>query len=188
MRRFQQERQPQQYYSNNEPLNEFSGAGFTYKLPIQQQQQSQFTNDDEISFAVGPASAKFYENFGNSIKDTTEIKPILTYKNVLSTENDPVHLTSDGIPSYKVKAPMNINPKTVFNNDYLDGEMENTYDKSKSKDVYTREEWINSMRNEQKELNLNSLQPHTQSLKDVAKKPVDLNSAWVIVWGREPLF
>lgn len=182
-RRFQQERQQQQQYSfpNNEQLaDEVSGPGFTYRLPIQ---YSPFTNDEEPPFAVGPGHPKFYEKIGHPIKDSTaKSEPVFTYKNVLGSENEPVHLTSDGI-FHKVKAPMNVNPKIIPNDD-TDTDTENTYDISKSKDVLTREDLKKLFENlEQKgqgKAIVNVLQPFTQSQNDVAKKPVDLNSAWVI--------
>lgn len=182
-RRLQQQRQQQQYsYSNNEPqTNDGAGPGFTYKLPVQYQS---FGNDDEIPFAYGPGHPKFYEKIGNTIKDPIKTDPVLTYKNVLSSENDPVHLTSDGIPSFKVKPPMNVNPKIIPYEDDLNDDIENSYEMSKSKDVLTREDlkklFENLERKGQGKAIVNMLPSFSQSQNDVAKKPVDLNSAWVI--------
>lgn len=180
-RRFQQERQQQQFpYSNGDSLtDEVSGPGFTYKLPF-----SSYTSDDEIPFAVGPSHPKFYEKIGNTVKDASKTDPMLTYKNALNSENDPVHLTSDGIPSYKVKAPMNVNPKIIPYKDALNADSENSYEMSKSEDVLTREDLKKLFENLQRKGHgnaiVNMLQPSIQSQNDVAKKPVDLNSAWVI--------
>lgn len=182
-RRFQQERQQQQFaYSNGDSLtDEVSGPGFTYKLPVH---YSLYGTDDEIPFAVGPSHPKFYEKIGNTVQEPTKTDPLLTYKTVLNAENDPVHLTSDGIPSYKVKAPMNINPKIIPYEDALNEDIENSYEKSKSEDVLMREDlkklFENLQRKGQGHAIVNLLQPSIQSQNDVAKKPVDLNSAWVI--------
>lgn len=191
---------------------EMSGPDFTYKLPVH---YSSFGNDDEVPFAVGPAHPKFYEKNPNTdrsmaaaaaaatlaeggslIKSSGDL-PMLTYKNVLNADADPiVHLNSDGIPTYKVKAPMNINPKIIpydfaaaaaaaaasMDSDGAD----NSYEQSKSQDVLTREDIKklveNLARKGQGKAVVNVLQPFTQSMQqnDVAKKPVDLNSAWVI--------
>lgn len=183
-RRFQQQRQQQQYsYSNNEQLtDEGSGPGFTYQLPVQYPPFS--SNDDDVPFAIGPGHPKFYEKVGSSIKDSVKSDAVLTYKNVLGAENDPVHLTSDGIPSYKVKAPMNVNPKIIPFDDASNVDIENSYEMSKSKDILTREDlkklFENLERKGQGKTIANMLPPFTQSQNDVAKKPVDLNSAWVI--------
>lgn len=181
-RRFQERQQQQQYsfQNNNEQLtDEGSGPGFTYKLPIQ---YSPFSSEnDDVPFAIGPGHPNFYEKNGNSFKDSIKSNPIITYKNVLSTENDPVHLTSDGIPSLKVKAPMNVNPKILTDN-LDDVDTENTYGSlSNSRDVITREDLAklleNSERNGQGKAIVNVPK---SSNNEVAKKPVDLNSAWVI--------
>lgn len=177
-RRFQQERQQQQQYSfpNNEIMTqEMSGPGFTYKLPIQ---YPLYANDDEeIPFAVAPGHPKYYEK----IDSNTKSEPIITYQNVLGAESDPVHLTSDGIPSYKVKAPMNVNPKIIPNDDYTDDiEIDNTYDISKSKDVLTRDDLKVLFENLQQKGQAKAIVNEAQPLNEVAKKPVDLNSAWVI--------
>lgn len=182
-RRFQQQRQKQQFsYSNGDSLtDEASGPGFTYKLPVQ---YSSFGNEDEVPFAVGPSHPKFYEKIANTNADATKTEPVLTYKNVLNSENDPVHLTSDGIPSYKVKAPMNVNPKIIPYDEALNADLDNSYEMSKSQDVLTREDlqklFESLQRKGQGKAIVNVLQPLTQSQNDVAKKPVDLNSAWVI--------
>lgn len=156
-----------------------SGPGFTYKLPVQ---YSSFGSEDEIPFAVGPGHPKFYEKIPNTNKEPAKTgQQMPTYKSVLNSENDPVHLTSDGIPSYKVKAPMNVNPKII---PYDDTDTDNSYEMSNSQDVLTREDlkklFENLERKGQGKAILNGLQPFTQLQNDVAKKPVDLNSAWVI--------
>lgn len=183
-RRFQQQRQQQQQYSysNNEQLtDEGAGPGFTYKLPVQ---YPSFGSDDEVPFAIGPGHPKFFEKVSSSVKDAAKSDPVLTYKNVLGAENDPVHLTSDGIPSYKVKAPMNVNPKIIPYEDALNADIENSYEMSKSKDVLTREDlkklFENLERKGQGKAIVNMLPSFAQSQHDVAKEPVDLNSAWVI--------
>lgn len=182
-RRFQQERQQQQFsYSNGDSLtDEVSGPGFTYKLPVH---YPSFASDDETPFAFGPSHPKFYEKIGNPVKEPTKTDPILTYKNILNSENDPVHLTSDGIPSYKIKAPMNVNPKIISYEDALNEDNENSHEKSMSEDVLMREDLKklleNLQQNGQGHAIVNMLQPSIQTQNDVAKKPVDLNSAWVI--------
>lgn len=149
------------------------GSGFTYKLPIQ---FAPFSTDDDVPFAVRPGHPKFFEKNPNAMK----IEPPLTYQNVLNLENDPVHFTSDGIPSYKVKAPMNVNPKIIPYDVALNTEIDDSYEMSKSEDVLTREDlkklFENLERGGQGKAIVNALQPQN----DVAKKPVDLNSAWVI--------
>lgn len=180
-RRFQQERQQQQQYSfsNNEPLaDEVSGPGFTYQLP----QMPAFSSDEEPLFAVGPSHPKFYEKVGIPIKDETtqSQEPVFTYKKVLGAENDPVHLTSDGI-FHKVKAPMNVNPKIIeTNDDNSDADNENTYDISKSKNVWMREDLKKFYENLERTGDGKAIVNVLQTQNDVAKKPVDLNSAWVI--------
>lgn len=181
------QRQKQPFsFSNGDSLtdDEVSGPGFTYKLPIQ---YSSYGSDDEIPFAVGPGHPKFYEKLPNqhpNTDTTSKTEPVLTYKNVLNSENDPVHLTSDGIPSYKVKAPMNVNPKIIPYDEALNADLDNSYEMSKSQDILTREDlkklFENLERKGQGKAIVNVLQPFTQTQSDVAKKPVDLNSAWVI--------
>ncbi|XP_031620178.1 uncharacterized protein LOC116338821 [Contarinia nasturtii] len=178
-RRFQQRQQQQQHYSfpNDEPLtDEVSGPGFTYKLPIQYQPYT--SDDDEIPFAVGPNHPKFYEKIGNTFDSNSKSEPIFTYKNRLAAESDPIYLTSDGYTSIKVKAPMNINPKIIPSVDYSDDvdTENNSNDISKSKDVFMLDDLRKAQRKGQGKAIANELQPPN----DVAKKPVDLNSAWVI--------
>lgn len=87
---------------------------------------------------------------------------------------------------------MNINPK-IIPYDYAVNAVvadtdsaDNSYEQSKSQDVLTREDIKklveNLQRKGQGKAIVNVLQPFTQSMQqnDVAKKPVDLNSAWVI--------
>lgn len=209
-RRFQQQRQKQKQfaYANGDDsdangnsehdalTDDVSGPGFTYKLPVH---YSSFGNE----FAVGPENPKFYEKNPNTERVMAEAAaaaaatlaeggslsksdaPMLTYRNVLNSEADSVHLNSDGIPTYKVKAPMNINPK-IIPYDYASDTIDNSYEQSKSQDVLTREDIQklveNLQRNGQGKAIVNVLQPFTQSMQqnDVAKKPVDLNSAWVV--------
>lgn len=171
---------------NGESLTEeVSGSGFTYKLPIQ---YPSFANG-EIPFAVGPGHPKYYEKNENSNINAAASDPdsVLSYKTSLNTENDsPVRLSSDGIPSYKIKAPMNINPKIIPYDDALNADFDNSYEMSKSKDVLTRDDLKklveNLEQNGQGEAIMNLFQPgaQIQTQNDVAKKPVDLNSAWVI--------
>lgn len=183
-RRFQQQRQKQQFAFSNDGdslTEEMSRPDFTYKLPVQ---YSSFGSEDEIPFAVGPGHPKFYDKIPNTNKDPAKTEQMMSYKNVLNSENDPVHLTSDGILSYKVKAPMNVNPKIIPYDDALNADTDNSYEMTNSQDVLTREDveklLENLERKGQGKAILNGLQPFTQSQSDVAKKPVDLNSAWVI--------
>lgn len=183
-RRFQQQRQKQQFpFANDDDTvtDEISGPDFTYKLPMQ---YSSFGNENEKPFAYGPNHPKFYEKIPPVNKNSAKIETIHTYKNVLNSEIDPVHLTSDGIPSYKIKAPMNVNPKIIPYDEALNADVDDSYEMSKSQDVLTREDlkklFENLQRKGQGKAIVNVLQPFTQSQNDVAKKPVDLNSAWVI--------
>lgn len=184
---------------------DMSGPGFTYKLPAR---YSSFGNNDDVPFAVGPSHPFFYEKNPNGDRMMAETAdaaatlaeggsltksdaPMLTYRNVLNADADSIHLNSDGIPTYKVKAPMNINPK-IIPYDYAvnladdSDTADNSYEQSKSQDVLTREDiqkLVESLqRNGQGKAIVNVLKPFTQSMQqnDVAKKPVDLNSAWVV--------
>lgn len=180
-RRFQQQRQQQQQNSmqNIESLtDEVSGPGFTYKLPIQYGSLS----NDEPPFAIGPGHPNYYDK---TDKPSGDNDPMLTYGRILSNDNDgPVRLSSDGIPSYKLKAPMNVNPKIVPYDEMLNNENDNSYEVSKSKDVLTRDDLKKLVENLERNGNgkaiVNLLQPTTQLQNEVDKKPVDLNSAWVI--------
>lgn len=189
--------------------DDMSGPGFTYKLPVH---YPSFDSYDENAFAVGPEHPKFYEKNPNTERVmakaaaaaaaaaatlaeggslTKSDASMLTYRNVLNSEADSVHLNSDGIPTYKVKAPMNISPK-IIPYDYSainladSDSADNSYEQSKSQNVLTREDLQKLVENlqlkGQGEAIVNVLQPYTQSMQqnDVAKKPVDLNSAWVV--------
>lgn len=186
-RRLQQQRQQQQQQQQNQIQNiesltlsdEQSGAGFTYKLPIQ---YPSLSNDDP-PFAIGPGHPKYYEKID---KPSADDESLSTYGKMLNSDSEPpVRLTSDGIPSYKLKAPMNINPKIIPYDEILNSENDHSYEMSKSTDVLTRDDLKklveNLERNGQGKTIVNLLQPtNSQLLNDVDKKPVDLNSAWVI--------
>lgn len=169
-RRFQQERHQQHFSYPNVDEREMTGPAFTFKLPMQP-----FGNVDEIPFAFGPSHPKFYE------KNPTPTDNVLTYRKALSTDSDLVHFNSDGVSSHVVKAPMNVNPKI---NPFENENDESSNKMSKSNDVITREDWNKLVetleRKGQGKTIVNALQPFTQTRNDVAKKPVDLNSAWVI--------
>lgn len=185
-RRFQEQLHKKQLsQQSGEPLTEeVSGPGFTYELPIQ---YPYYPIDDEKPFAYGPGNPKYYEKT-DSTKTTAGgsnggIDPLITYKAILNGENEtPARLSSDGIPSYKVKAPMNINPKIITYDEILNNENDNSYEISKSEDVAFRDDlqklFENLNRKGQGQAIVNYLNPMGQN--DVAKKPVDLNSAWVI--------
>lgn len=162
-------------------MEEIAGPGFTYKLPL----LTDLPNDDMPPFAVGPGHPKYYERNEDAASDQSD-----TYKSVSNFADTelmaPVRLSSDGIPSYKIKAPMNVNPKISTYNDVLSSvPSDNSFEVSKSKDVYSREDLrklIENLDANDKENEIaNLLQSNSEKLQaDVEKQPVDLDSAWVI--------
>lgn len=153
-----QQKHPQHYA---DPVaDEMSGPGFTYRLPIYYPGQ-----DDAEPFAVGPSNPKYYENdeYGKDLPPNESGLPSSIYYNILHDNEPPVRLSSDGIPSYKLKAPMDVNPKTSF--------ADNSYE-SKSKDVLYRED-LNRLE-VQKKMQEEALANYQH---DVLKKHMDLDAA-----------
>lgn len=136
---------------------EVSGPGFTYQLPINYAPPI----GDEVPFAVGPSNPKYYEK-----SDPNVNKPIY-YNNILNADNEtPVRLSSDGIPSYKLRAPMDVKPKI---NPFDD----RGYEMSKSKDVIYRED-LNNVELKKK-MQETAMSNAYQS--DVLKKHMELDAA-----------
>lgn len=135
---------------------EISGPGFTYQLPMNYEPPV----GDEVPFAVGPSNPKYYEK-----SDTNNNNPM--YYNILNNDNEtPVRLSSDGIPSYKLRAPMDVKPK-------INPFDENGYEMSKSKDVVYRED-LNNL-DLKKKMQENTMNNAYQS--DVLKKHMELDAA-----------
>lgn len=156
-RRFQHHRQ-QEMHRGQLSTEEVSGPGFTYQLPINYPPSI----GDEVPFAVGPSNPKYYEQ--NNVNNNNN-NPM--YYNILDNENEtPVRLSSDGIPSYKLRAPMDVKPKI---NPYN----ENGYGLSKSKDVIYRED-LNNVELKKK-LQENAMTNAYQT--DVLKKHMELDTA-----------
>lgn len=134
-RRFQQQLQQQQQQQLQRThsaanIQELSGPGFTYQLPIVNYEP----HNDEIPFAVGPSNPRYYDNMGKSMPSSS------IYKNILDTDEEPpIRSSSDGIPSYKLKAPMEVNPKMI-NAIRPDGNRADDRYSSESKDVMTRDD------------------------------------------------
>lgn len=143
-----------------------------------------WSNNDEIPFAVGPGNPKYYEEFDDK-EISVKTDPLSTYQEALNIDIEPpVGLSSDGIPSYKVKAPMNINPNVIPYEEQLKNDNDNSYERSQSIDITSRDdlqrllEHLDQMG--QGHAIVNNLNPLPHSQNDVDKKRVDLNSAWVI--------
>lgn len=176
-RRFQE----QQKHLSRISDDELSDPAFTYKLPIQ---YPFWSNDDETPFAVGPGNPKYYEEFDEKeISGKTD--PLSTYQEALNIDNEPpVGLSSDGIPSYKVKAPMNVNPNVIPYDEKLKNDNDNSYEKSQSIDIPSRDDLERLLQHldqmGQGHAIVNNMSPLQHSQNDVDKKPIDLNSAWVI--------
>lgn len=159
--------------------DEITDPAFTYKLPIQ---YPFWSNDDETPFAVGPGNPKYYEEVDDK-ENIIKTDPLSTYQEALDNE-PPVGLSSDGFPSYKVKAPMNINPNVIPYDEKLKNDNDNSYEKSQSIDIKSRED-LQRLLDQLDQIGqghaiVNNLNPLPHSQNDVDKKPVDLNSAWVI--------
>lgn len=154
-RRLPQHRQ-QQLHHGQFSAEEISGPGFTYQLPINYESPI----GDDIPFAVGPSNPKYYES-----SDVNGNDPI--YYNILNNDNEtPVRLSSDGIPSYKLRAPMDVKPKVIPFDD-------NGYELSKSKDVVYRED-LNNLELKKK-MQETAMTNAYQS--DVLKKHMELDTA-----------
>lgn len=128
--RLQQQQHQQQQKPQLNPSDD-SGPEFTYRLPpIDNFQQT----NDEKPFAYGPSRSEYYELTDNDDNPSLDSHISSIYNKMMNGINDsPVRLSSDGIPSYKLKAPMDINPKDI---PYY----QSSYDLSKSKDVLYRED------------------------------------------------
>lgn len=160
------------YHSNQIPKNmeaqdlrsyrqmqraQLSGSGFTYQFPI----NLASPNGDEVPFAVGPSNPKYYEK-SDANGQINSKNPM--YDGSLDGDNEaPVRLSSDGISTYKLKAPMGVKPK-IFSID------KNDYELSKSKDVVYRED-LNNMELKKKMQETNAYQ------NDVRKKHMELDTA-----------
>lgn len=150
-RRLQQQHRQQQLHHGQLSAEEISGPGFTYQLP-------KYTPPvgDEIPFAVGPSDPKYYEK-----NDVNNNNP--NYYNLPNNDNEtPVRLSSDGIPSYKLRAPMDVKPKAMPFEEL-----------SKSKDVIYRED-LNNLELKKK-LQENVMTNAYQN--DVLKKHMELDAA-----------
>lgn len=134
--------------------------GFTYRLPVTKSNPT-----DEIPFAIRPNDPRFYDKLemGNA--------PASIYKNTLKMDDETIRSPVDGIPTYNVKAPMEINPKITVADDGL-SELKPA---SKSKDVITRDDLKKLMeslhKSNQEEAIVNAIHG------DVLKKRVDANPA-----------
>lgn len=173
-RRFQEQQKHLSRISDDDPA-------FTYKLPIQ---YPFLSNDDETPFAVGPGNPKYYEEFDEK-EISVKTDPLSTYQESLNIDNEsPVGLSSDGIPFYKVKAPMNVNPNVIPYDEKLKNDNDNSYEKSQSMDIPSRDDLQRLLehldRMGQGHAIVNHLNPLPHLQNDVDKEPVDLNSAWVI--------
>lgn len=170
-RRFQQQQQQLQQLHRGQPFSEeFSGPEFTYRLP--DYVPSTHPNE-KTPFAIGPSDPKYYERIDD---DRTPIEADLSsssiYQNILKNNDEsPVRLSSDGILSYKLKAPMDINPKiTPFDENTAD----HSYELSKSKDVMTLENFkkLKELRNKNAHEDLVHLYQN-----DVLKKHMEIDTA-----------
>lgn len=112
-RRFQKQQQLQQQQQlqikyQNGPMvaEEIAAPGFTYTFPIHQQ-----SYDDKIPFAITPADPKYYENMDKDINKMQQNYEE-DYQDMVG-KNDDSSIVSDvdGVPSYKLKAPMEVKPK-----------------------------------------------------------------------------
>lgn len=173
-RRFQEQQKHLSQITDDDPA-------FTYKLPIQ---YPFWSNDDETPFAVRPGNPKYYEEFGGK-EISVKTDPLSTYQESLNIDNEsPVGLSGDGIPFYKVKAPMNVNPNVIPYDEKLKNDNDNSYEKSQSMDIPSRDDIQRLLKHLDKmgqgHAIVNHLNPLLHSQNDVDKKPVDLNSAWVI--------
>lgn len=165
------------------------GPGFAYRLPIQ---YLPYETDGMPPFAVGPGNPKYYEK---SVDEQLTVDPSYQIaSNRDDAENNaPVRMASDGLPSYKVNAPMNVNPKILSYDDAMNMESDNSEEMSPSKNVYFRDE-IRMLENSENYQEDNGggisdegddasieMQSNSEKLQaDVEKQPVDLDSAWVI--------
>lgn len=120
-----QQKQQQKLFRHQKHPSVVEADGFTYQLPMLKP-----SSTDDIPFAIGPADPRFYDKFemGNA--------PASIYKNTLKTDDEPPRSPADGVPTYKVKAPMEINPKITVGEDGL---LESK-PASKGKDVITRDD------------------------------------------------
>lgn len=155
-RRLQQQHRQQQLHRDHLSTEEISGPGFTYQLPINYPSPT----DNDVPFAVGPSDPRFYENNAMNINNPTYYNLPNNINNNNRHDNEPpVRFSSDGVPSYKVRAPMDVRPK--FNDN-------NGYPFSKSKDVVYRED-LNSM--EMKKKMQENAYPN-----DVSKKHMEVDA------------
>lgn len=154
-----QQKQQQKLLRDQYP-SEMDGDGFTYQLPFNKPSLS-----DDIPFAVGPSDPRFYEK-------TEQVKILVPdFKTKIDVEDDTVETAHDGIPSYRPKAPMEVDPKIdIDENGLYESNMP-----SKSKDVMSRDDLQvlveKLQKNNQQEAVVNAM--HT----DVLKKRVDTNPA-----------
>lgn len=160
--RLQQQQQQQQLKEQPKTQSVDSGPEFTYKLP-KINEFSQKTGDKP--FAYDPSRSEYYEPAVNDDTSALDSHISSIYYKIMNGINDsPVRLSSDGIPSYKLKAPMDIQPKDL---PYY----ESPYDVSKSKDVLYRQD-LNKFQKKLQENTLSSAYQH-----DVERKHMEMDTA-----------
>lgn len=158
------------------------GPAFTYHLPIE---YAPYESDGMPPFAVGPGNPKYYEK-SDDVPAAAD----------MSDTPYPIDSNRADIDSYKVKAPMNVDPKILTYDDALNMDTDNSEEMSPSKDVFSRDDLRNMLQKWENEQAGNDvggrgsdddadaailLQSNSEKLQaDVEKKPVDLDSAWVI--------
>lgn len=107
-----EQQQKQQHKLAHQSLYEANPAQeFEYRLPTSLGSDSQ-----DPPFAYGPARPEFYasaDSVGSPSLDS------IYYKIMNGVNDSPVRLSSDGIPSYKLKAPMDVNPSDFESQDVL---------------------------------------------------------------------
>lgn len=114
--------------SNDDNIHqEIAAPGFTYQFPTKTEKF--LTDKMMIPFAVSPADPRYYESAENSNDNQRKMQSTYEedYQELLAKEDETPSQDSDGVPSYKLKAPMEVRPKILT-------------DKSKSTDVMTRED------------------------------------------------
>lgn len=122
-----QQQQQKHYHGQSSGLHqEIAAPGFTYQFPT----KTENVFEAKIPFAVSPADPRYYESSEN-VNDQRKMQSTYEedYQELLAKEDEAPIKGSDGVPSYKLKAPMEVRPKIL-----------STSDTSKSTDVMTRED------------------------------------------------
>lgn len=169
-RRFQQKQQQiqiqqqlqQKYQHGALTSQEIAAPDFTYKFDV----QNLPLFNEKIPFAVSPSDPRYYDTTDRIDNNKYQSKYDEDYQELLGKDVESTVINdSDGVPSYKLKAPMEVKPKYNVS--------------TKSRDVKTRDDLKTLVEHLQINGEENAIINNGQyiSRSDVIKKHMEMDAA-----------